>query len=129
MQTSYLNITSCNIDISKFNKLTHNCASWSVLGVLGEKDQTIIPDDSDLPGYNTRTSDDQDAKGTRVKHFTWNQVEKTTGLVVDTVIFDCEGCWCDVVSKNKEKFKTVNMIIIGKIHYELLILRVNIFFF
>ena len=62
-------------------------------------------------GYQTKTSSDPDANGIRVNHFTWDQVEKSTRLTVDTVIFDCEGCWCDIVAKNKDKFRLGTMLI------------------
>ena len=55
--------------------------------------------------YQTFTSSDPRAKGVRVKHFTWKQVERATKLRVDTVVFDCEGCWVDVVAKHKGKFR------------------------
>ena len=36
------------IHLVKFNKLTHNCASWSVLGVVGDADLVV---QSDEEGY------------------------------------------------------------------------------
>ena len=33
-----------NLINDQFNKLTHNCASWSVLGVVGEEDQMVHSD-------------------------------------------------------------------------------------
>ena len=63
-------------------------------------------------GYNTKTSVEHVANGIRVNHYTWDQVEKSTGLKVDTVIFDCEGCWCDVVTKNKDKFRLFTILAI-----------------
>lgn len=95
--------------IHEFNKLTHNCASWSVFGVLGGEDAKVL---EDTERYNTQTSGDTDAKGVMVRHYTWDQVEKATGLKVDTVIMDCEGCWIDVVRENLEKFRNVNMVIL-----------------
>lgn len=95
--------------IHEFNKLTHNCASWSVFGVLGGEDAKVL---EDTERYNTQTSGDKDAKGVMVRHYTWDQVEKATGLKVDTVIMDCEGCWIDVVRENLEKFRNVNMVIL-----------------
>lgn len=99
--------------IHEFNKLTHNCASWTIFGVLGGEDLTVL---ADTEGYNTQTTADKGAKGVRVRHFTWDFVEKATGLKVDTVILDCEGCWIDVVRDNLEKFKNVHTVIIGKLH-------------
>lgn len=95
--------------IHEFNKLTHNCASWSVFGVLGGEDVTVL---ADTEFYNTRTSGDKDAKGITVGHFSWDLVEKMTGLKVDTVILDCEGCWIDVVKENLEKFRSVDKVIL-----------------
>ena len=73
--------------IHEFNKLTHNCASWSVYGVLGGEDVTVL---ADTEFYNTRTSGDKYAKGVMVGHLTWDMVEKMTGLKVVAVILDCE---------------------------------------
>ena len=104
--------------IHEFNKLAHNCASFSVFGVLGEKDLTVVENTGDTyaPGftYNTKTAADPLAKGVQVGHFTWEKVEKVTGLKVDTVILDCEGCWIDFVRENLEKFRNVKKIILGK---------------
>ena len=97
--------------IHEFNMLTHNCASFSVFGVLGDQDLTVL---ANSESYNTKTSNDKEAQGVRVKHFTWDEVEKNTGMVVDTVIMDCEGCWTDLVKNNLEKFKNVKKVILGK---------------
>lgn len=107
--------------IHEFNKQTHNCASWSVFGVLGSEDMMVLElseANEWLPGftYNTKTSADTGANGVRVKHITWEQVETVTGLKVDTVILDCEGCWIDVVKENLEKFRNVKMIILENDH-------------
>ena len=93
--------------IHEFNKLTHNCASWSVFGVLGGEDMTVL---ADTESYYTKTSADMGAKGIRVKHFTWDMVEKVTGLKVDTVILDCEGCWIEFLNENKEKFREATIL-------------------
>ena len=31
--------------IIQFNKLTHNCASWSVFGVVGDQDMSVHTDE------------------------------------------------------------------------------------
>ena len=95
--------------IHEFNKLTHNCASWSVFGVLGGEDMMVLTD-TESGGYNTRTSSDKGALGVRVQHFTWDQMERFTGLKVDTVILDCEGCWIDLVKENLEKFREATIL-------------------
>ena len=41
----------------------------------------------------------------RVKHFTWAQAEEMTGLSVNTVILDCEGCYVDFLAENFERFR------------------------
>ena len=41
----------------------------------------------------------------RVKHFTWAQAEEMTGLSVNTVILDCEGCYVDFLADNFERFR------------------------
>ena len=100
--------------IHEFNKLTHNCASFSFFGVLGDKDMTVL---TDTKFYNTQTSANNDAKGVVVSHFTWDYMEKMTELKVDTVILDCEGCWVDLVRENLDKFRHVNKVIVGKYSY------------
>ena len=95
--------------IHEFNKLTHNCASWSLFGVLGGEDMMVLTD-TESGGYNTRTSSDKGALGVRVQHFTWDQMERFTGLKVDTVILDCEGCWIDLVKENLEKFREATIL-------------------
>ena len=78
---------------------------------MGEKDLTVksvnisFEGYEALHGYLTETLDDPGAVGPRVLHFTWGQVESNTGLSVDTVIFDCEGCWWDVVKTYKDQFR------------------------
>ena len=75
-----------------------------------------------------------------VKHFSWNKVcraelimsisirldekilkisncklEAETGMRVNTVILDCEGCWVDLVSTYRDKFRhNVDKIILGR---------------
>ena len=42
------------------------------------------------------------------------KLEAETGLRVNTVILDCEGCWVDLVSTYKDKFRSsVDKIILG----------------
>ena len=48
----------------QFNKMSHNCGGWSVLGVMGEKEDLIMDyiKEEDLPekgnnGYNLRISE------------------------------------------------------------------------
>ena len=94
--------SQCQLFLHKFNKLTHNCASYSVFGVIGSADMTVL---ATTGYYGTRTSDKQGVAGTKVKHFTWDMVEKTTGLKPNVIIFDCEGCWYNVVKENKEKLR------------------------
>ena len=48
----------------QFNKMSHNCAGWSVLGVMGEQEDLVMDyiKEEDLPekgnnGYNLRMSE------------------------------------------------------------------------
>eukprot|EP00090_Calanus_glacialis_P019130 TRINITY_DN29471_c0_g1_i1.p1 TRINITY_DN29471_c0_g1~~TRINITY_DN29471_c0_g1_i1.p1 ORF type:complete len:122 (+),score=31.29 TRINITY_DN29471_c0_g1_i1:154-519(+) len=66
--------------------------------------------------YTTRTSDKQGVAGKTIKYFTWDLVEKTTGLKPNVIIFDCEGCWYDVVKENKDKLSQVNTILLENDH-------------
>ena len=41
-------------------------------------------------------------------------MEAKTGMRVNTVILDCEGCWVDLVSTYRDKFRSsVDKIILG----------------
>ena len=43
------------------------------------------------------------------------KLEAKTGMRVNTVILDCEGCWVDLVSTYRDKFRSsVDKIILGK---------------
>ena len=63
--------------VHEFNKLSHNCKSFSVFGVLGDEDAVVQG-----LAYNTRTRPVGEG-GMLVKHFTWSQLEATTGLRVE----------------------------------------------
>ena len=67
----------------------HGCAGYSLFGVIGSTDTTVV---TGTGTYARQTSTDRAAQGTRVTHFTWPEVESLTGLDFNTVIFDCEGC-------------------------------------
>ena len=113
--------------VHEFNKLSHNCKSFSVFGVLGDEDAVVQG-----LAYNTRTRPVGEG-GMLVKHFTWSQLEATTGLKVeqflkqvnrltsssifqiDTLVMDCEGCWVDVVLNNRDKMDRVKTILLGKL--------------
>ena len=42
------------------------------------------------------------------------KLEAETGMRVNTVILDCEGCWVDLVSTYRDKFRSsVDKIILG----------------
>ena len=86
----------------QFNKLTHNCASVSVFGVVGSSDMTVL---SSTGYYGTRTSDEKGSMGTKISHFSWDKVEEVTGLKPNVIIFDCEGCWYSVVKEYSKKFR------------------------
>ena len=43
------------------------------------------------------------------------KLEAETGMRVNTVILDCEGCWVDLVSTYRDKFRSsVDKIILGR---------------
>ena len=68
------------------------------------------------------TSTEEGAPGTRVSHFTWqevgilgvrlysppDQIEAVTGLDVNMVIFDCEGCMFDILKNFGDQLNQVN---------------------
>ena len=80
-----------------------------MFGVLGEQDQVVLRSSS---WYGKRAVQDLGAEGIRVKHFSWDQVEKGTGLVFDTLVIDCEGCLYGIIEKYREKFSQIKKIFI-----------------
>jgi len=93
----------------QYNKLSHSCSSYSVFGVLGEDDLIVL---NNTEHYAKRTSADPEAEGVTVTHFTWDDIEEETGLAINTLVVDCEGCLFQLVDTYKEKFKQVNKIIV-----------------
>ena len=86
-----------------------------VLGVMGEKDLILVEEDRliNMPlGYAKITSEDQKAKGTHVAHFTWDDIERQTGLKITTIIFDCEGCMFPILNTYRHKFSQIKKVII-----------------
>jgi hypothetical protein len=96
-------------NILQYNKLHHRCAGYSVFGVLGPTDQTVL---SSTHGYGKVASEEENAEGVRVAHFTWDDIERVTGLTINTIIFDCEGCMFPILSQYKHKFGQIEKLII-----------------
>ena len=91
----------------------HNCAGYSVNGVVGSKNVWVGWRTDAEQGYNTITTEEEFAgKGAWVGHYTWEEVEKTTNMTFNTVLFDCEGCYLKVVKENIDKFKAVDKVIL-----------------
>ena len=92
---------------AEFNKLTHNCAGYSLLGILGPRDVWVEEGSAGLLGYNRRpvAGAGQGPGMVRVRHYTWSQAEEMTGLSVNTLILDCEGCYVDFLAENFERFR------------------------
>ena len=63
-------------------------------------------------GYGKTTSLEKNVCGVKVSHFTWDEIEKVTGLKINTIIFDCEGCMFDILSLYKDKFSQIEKLII-----------------
>ena len=80
-----------------------------MFGVLGEDDLIVL---NNTEHYAKRTSADPEAEGVTVTHFTWDDIEEETGLAINTLVVDCEGCLFQLVDTYKEKFKQVNKIIV-----------------
>ena len=93
----------------QYNKLTHTCSSYSVFGVMADKDLVVL---NSTQGYAKRTSTDGSAEGQKVAHFTWDDIEEQTGLVINTLVIDCEGCLLSLIEMFKHKFKQINKIIV-----------------
>merc|ERR1719481_1920401 len=62
--------------------------------------------------YARMTSSDLTQSGTRGKHFSWDDIEQETGLVINSIIFDCEGCMFDILKSYGDKLGQVKKIII-----------------
>ena len=55
-----------------------------MLGVVGHVDQVVL---ANTTGQGRATTEDQGEQGVRVAHFSWDQVERETGLTVRDVCF------------------------------------------
>ena len=44
-------------------------------------------------------------------------LELATGLTIDTVIADCEGCWHQILANYPDKLRNVKTLILGKALY------------
>ena len=58
------------------------------------------------------------------------QLENVSGLRINTVILDCEGCWTDFVVTYQDKFQhQIDKIILGKLfnlnHSQTLLLHIQ----
>ena len=95
--------------IHQYNKLENRCAGFSVFGVLGSQDQTVL---SNTSSYGKATTLEKNARGVKVSHFTWDEIEKATGLKINTIIFDCEGCIFPIMTLYKHKFSQIEKVII-----------------
>ena len=68
-----------SLSVVQFNKMSHNCAGWSVLGVVAEGEDLTMDyiREEDLPeqgnnGYNLRTSDRLENQ-LRKRNFAWDR--------------------------------------------------------
>jgi hypothetical protein len=89
------------------NKLTDACSSYS--GVMADQDLVVL---NSTQGYARRTSTDGNAEGQKVAHFTWDDIEEQTGLVINTLVIDCEGCLLSLIEMFKHKSKQIKKIIL-----------------
>ena len=62
--------------------------------------------------YAKRTSADPEVEGTKVAHFTWDDIEHQTGLIINTLVIDCEGCLFPLIEMYKHKFRQIKKIIV-----------------
>ena len=60
----HLKMSAIDHSVVQFNKMSHNCGGWSVLGVMGESEDLTMDyiKEADLPekgndGYNLRMSE------------------------------------------------------------------------
>ena len=96
----------------QYNKLTHNCSSYSIFGVLSDTDLVVL---DSTQGYAKRTSSSSDnvkEEGIKVAHYTWDDIEEQTGLRINTLIIDCEGCLFDLIDKYGHKFDQIKTVIL-----------------
>ena len=98
----------------EFNKMSHRCRGYSVLGVLGDEDVWMAGykdeekmGDGERKSYNKRSNNEDRGGGemVRIRHFTWDYVEERTRLRVNTVVIDCEGCWVEFIDKHEDRFR------------------------
>ena len=101
---------------AEFNKMSHNCRGYSVLGALGEKDVWVegYRDEEEMgeqerKSYHKKAMRDGSGGGggdmVRIRHFTWDYVEQSTQLRINTVILDCEGCWLQFIEEHEDRIR------------------------
>ena len=93
----------------QYNKLRHACSSYSVFGVMAEEDLVVV---NTTQSYARQTSNSPEAEGVKVKHFSWDTLEKMTNLTFNTLVIDCEGCLPHLIETYKHKFDQVKKIIL-----------------
>ena len=65
-----------------------------------------------VPTSRTFWRSAETAKATHVAHFTWDDIERQTGLKITTIIFDCEGCMFPILNTYRHKFSQIQKVII-----------------
>ena len=73
-----------------FNRHTHNCAGWTVRGVIAD-----APATTNNRSYGTRSIPVAQTAASRRRHrhsFTFEEIQIITGLTVSALMIDCEGC-------------------------------------
>ena len=76
---------------------------------MADEDMVVL---NSTEHYSKKTSPDPEAEGLRVAHFTWDDIEQQTGLTINTLVIDCEGCLFPIIDMYKHKFKQIQKIIV-----------------
>lgn len=104
-------------DSLKSNVESHNCHARVLRGAISSSPLSL-----DSSGYGGRTSKTTSAKD-RVPVFTFDEVEKASGLIFDTLLIDCEACGQDLLDAIDHKLHQIKLVLIeadqpGKMDYK-----------
>mmetsp|Transcript_116407 Transcript_116407/g.184171 ORF Transcript_116407/g.184171 Transcript_116407/m.184171 type:complete len:282 (+) Transcript_116407:3-848(+) len=87
---------------------SHNCHAHIVRGAISGSPLNILSS-----GYGGRSDPSSMRGGVRIPVFSFDDVEKASGLKVDTLLIDCEGCAQDMMDQLGPKIKSsINLILI-----------------
>jgi len=83
------------------NVKSHNCLAHVLRGAISSSPLRMLKS-----GYGGRSDVSNLRGGMTVPTFTWDEVEKASGLKFDTLLIDCEGCAQDMMDQIGPKIQS-----------------------